>query len=220
MKCQSCGAEIASNQSACEYCGCRAPIPAPLPAQSIGESQSAGEVFTAIRQSPAYRDRESSDRIARLPGLRAAETMVPLVGGCFFTAVALVMFIIFMSVGSMASRQFGGAGAIPMLMAIVPFGFVCIGIAIIVMSLKKQSDFSSSPILARPAVATTKRTAVSGSKDTAVSTSLFMTFEFEDGSRVELRPVVDKLFGQIAEGDAGVLFSRSDVALDFDRVRI
>ena len=218
MKCESCGAEIAASRTACEYCGSQVPKPAPV--QTIGNVQATGNVFAAIHQSPAYRDRNYPERIARLPSPSSAQTIAPVAVGCFFTIVSLVMFIIFMGVGSMAAGQFGAAGAIPMLMAIVPFGFVCIGIAIVVTTLKKQANFSAAPLMARPAVATSKRTSISGSKETALSTSLFMTFEFEDGSRAELRPVADSLFGQIAEGDAGVLFSRADVALDFDRVRL
>ena len=48
---------------------------------------------------------------------------------------------------------------------------------------------------------------------------MYLTFEFEDGSRAELRPVAERLYGELAEGDAGVLFSRANVALEFDRVR-
>jgi hypothetical protein len=220
MKCASCGAEIAASQKKCEYCGSQTPKPAPMPVQNAGEAQTSEAIFEAIRQSPAYRDREEPERLERLPNLSAAETIVPVIFGCFFTVVASVMLFMFLGGGLVAMGGFGAAGAIPMLMAVVPFGFVCVGIAIVVVSLKKKADFSSAPILAQAAVTTAKRTSVSGSKDTAVRTSLFMTFEFEDGTRVELRPVAENLFGQIAEGDAGVLFSRSDVALDFDRVRM
>jgi len=218
MKCESCGAEIASDRTVCEYCGSQVPKSAPV--QTVGKVQATGNVFAAIHQSPAYRDREEPKRIAMLPQPGTAQTVLPVVFGCFFTIVSLVMLMIFLGVGVAASSAVGPMGAIPMLMAIVPLGFVCIGIFLIFTTMRKRSEFSAAPIMARPAMATAKRTAVSGSKDTAVSTSLFMTFEFEDGSRIELRPVAEHLFGQIAEGDAGVLFSRADVALDFDRVRM
>jgi hypothetical protein len=218
MKCESCGAEIASDRTVCEYCGSQVQKSAPV--QTVGKVQATGNVFAAIRQSPAYRDRNAPERISKLPQPGAAQTIVPVVFGCFFTMVSLVILTGFLGVGGFIMNVAGPVGAIPMVMAIVPLGFVGLGIFLIITTMRKRSKYTTAPVMAQSAVAIAKRTAISGSKDTAVSTSLFMTFEFEDGSRVELRPVAEHLFGQIAEGDAGVLFSRADVALDFDRVRL
>ena len=64
-----------------------------------------------------------------------------------------------------------------------------------------------------------KRTAVSGgSGNTSATTSYHLTAEFEDGNRAEFQPIHAELYGRLVEGDAGVLFSRAWVALDFDRV--
>ncbi len=74
-------------------------------------------------------------------------------------------------------------------------------------------------MLARPAVIVAKRMAVSGgSGDSSASTSYYLTAEFEDGTREEYQPMTPALYGRVAEDDAGVLFTRSSLALDFDRV--
>jgi hypothetical protein len=67
-------------------------------------------------------------------------------------------------------------------------------------------------------VVKTKRTNTSsGSDDMGASKSYFATFEFEDGSREEYS-VASPLYAQLAEGDAGVVFTRANTVAAFDRV--
>jgi hypothetical protein len=218
MKCAACGAEVAADRTACEYCGSR--IERPVAAVVADSVPGKAEAFAAVRASAAYAGRNSPERRASLPRPSAAETIVPVAFGCLFTVVSLVILAGFLGIGGLAAGAFGAVGAIPLLMAVVPLAFVGVGVFIIYQGIQKNATFSAAPVLARPAMVTSKRTSVSGGKETSVSTSLYLTFEFEDGSRAELRPVAERLYGELAEGDAGVLFSRANVALEFDRVRM
>ncbi|UJF32967.1 DUF2500 domain-containing protein [Paenibacillus hexagrammi] len=64
---------------------------------------------------------------------------------------------------------------------------------------------NSSPVLRRDATVVTKRTKVwGGSENSSASTSYFVTFEFDDQSRLELQ-LSGSEYGLIAEGDRGTL---------------
>ena len=122
----------------------------------------------------------------------------------------------------MVMSDFGIAGVIPIIMSIVPMAFVVIGIVMGVRFMKKYQAFNSSPVRGQAAIITSKRTAISSSDAdsmTRTATSYFITAEYEDGSRQELTVMEHSLFGRLAEGDAGVLFTRFEFALDFDRVQ-
>ncbi|NLE37166.1 MAG: DUF2500 domain-containing protein [Pirellulaceae bacterium] len=104
-------------------------------------------------------------------------------------------------------------------MSVVPVGFVVLGVVMLAKAIRKARQYGEAPLEAHPALIVAKRTEVSGgSGDSSASTSYYLTAEFEDGRRAEFLPARPELFGRVAEGDAGVLFTRTDVALDFDRV--
>jgi hypothetical protein len=213
MKCESCGAEVPAGVAVCDYCGSAAVHPVASP-----RSSARPDVFAAIKRSPAYLRRNSPERVAALPKVGALEMAIPAVGIGLFILVSLVILIGMLSVGGIAGAM-TGFGFIPMLMAIVPLGFVVFGVLSLVYVLKRATDFSAAPVMARAAIAVGKRTSVPGSrKDSLAGASHFITFEFEDGSRVECPVIKPALFGEVTESDSGVLFSRLDTAVAFDRV--
>ncbi|MCX7426948.1 MAG: DUF2500 family protein [Planctomycetia bacterium] len=87
------------------------------------------------------------------------------------------------------------------------------------MNCHEVREFQSAPVLAQAAIVVGKRTCLSGgSGNSSATTSYHLTAEFEDGARAEFQATRPDLYGCVSEGDAGVLFSRASVALDFDRV--
>jgi hypothetical protein len=102
--------------------------------------------------------------------------------------------------------------------AIVPIGFVVIGVLMFIKLLQKTAQFQSSKSIGRPAIIRAKRTEVSGGgKDSSASTSYYITAEFESDDRQEYAADA-ALYARLAEGDAGVLYTRSELAQDFDRI--
>lgn len=199
MKCSSCGAEIPQGTIVCEFCGSAID----MPQHALAASAHAG-IFAKVLGSREYQGRNSAERLAELPKLSAMETAIPVVFfGIFITASG------FMTVMFAAMVPFA---------AIVPAGFVVIGVLLLIKTLGKVKQISAAGVLARAAIVATKRTAVSGgSGDSSAHTSYHVTFEFEDGRRGEYA-VPGKLYAELAERDAGVLFSRADWVQAFDRV--
>ncbi len=75
----------------------------------------------------------------------------------------------------------------------------------IIKAIGIWSSNNASPLVSAYAAAVTKRTQVwGGSGDSGAHTSYYVTFEFQDGRRVELQ-VPNKAFGLIVEGDRGEL---------------
>lgn len=65
-------------------------------------------------------------------------------------------------------------------------------------------DNNAQPVQTLPATVVTKRTKVWGGHNTSSSTSYFVTFQFNDGSRKEFQ-VRGHEFGMLAEDDRGEL---------------
>ena len=157
----------------------------------------------------------------------ASATVGPVIGLAVFIAVsgfiafmALGMAGIFGAVGFSAAGPLGGGIAVvPAFMALVPVGFVVLGLVGILKHSKAMSDFQSGSTMAYAAMIAAKRAQVSGGgKHSSASTSYFITAEFEDGRRVEYAVMTPGLYGKVAQGDAGILFIRGKYALDFDRI--
>ncbi len=217
MKCESCGADVPAGAAQCDYCGSAVAWSAAQPA-AAPRSSSRPEVFEAIKRSQAYLRRTAPERLAALPKVGTLEMAIPAVFLGVFILVSLVIMIGMLSVGGLVGHA-GGPGIIPMCMAVVPLGFIVIGALSLVSVVKRAGNFSAAPVLARPAIVAGKRTQVSGGgHDSSASTSYYLTFEMEDGSRVEYAVMKPALFSEVAESDAGVLFSRLDTAVAFDRV--
>lgn len=115
----------------------------------------------------------------------------------------------------------GGFGGPP---PIFMFFFILIAVLIvgtIVFQIGKGaaawSQNNASPLLTREARIVSKRTKVwGGTGDTSASTSYYITFEFQDRSRLEFK-VKGDTFGLLAEGDSGTLQSQGTRFLDFYR---
>jgi len=76
---------------------------------------------------------------------------------------------------------------------------------------------NNSPVETYNAVVVAKRTNVSGGgSNTSASTSYHVTFQLDDGSRLELR-VRHSDYGALAEGDVGVLTRQGTRFLGFER---
>jgi hypothetical protein len=134
--------------------------------------------------------------------------------------VAVVMMLTVAGGFAAMSGSFGrGFSLIPCVAVICPLAFVGLGVALGVTFFKKMRHYEESPVVARAALIVSKRLSVSGgSGDSSASTSYFVTAEFEDGSREEFQAMTPQLYGRLAERDAGVLFTRATLAVDFDRV--
>jgi len=84
-------------------------------------------------------------------------------------------------------------------------------------SIKMWSKNSSSPQLTVPASVKTKRTETrGGTGDSAANTWYYVTFEVQSGDRMEL-PVRGHEFGQLAEGDLGLLTFQGTRYINFER---
>ncbi|MBA2113013.1 DUF2500 domain-containing protein [Bremerella alba] len=181
------------------------------------------DIFRRIKQSSHYGDRLSPQRIEKLPK--------PGVGQMVFLGVFFVMFcggtlfIAAMAIGVGGVFSFSGRGfpfsILPLCMGIVPIGMFAFGVFIAIKMFQRFQSMRDGKVEAVPAIVAGKRTQVSGgSGDRSASTAYFVTFEFEDGQRKEF-PVFDgSLYGRVSEDDAGILFSRAQFAVDFDRVRV
>lgn len=78
-------------------------------------------------------------------------------------------------------------------------------IFVIVKMLTVWMRNNASPLVSAYAAVVAKRTEVwGGSGDSSANTSYFTTFEFQDGSRLELQ-VHNRDFGLMVEGDGGEL---------------
>ncbi|WP_243370787.1 DUF2500 domain-containing protein [Tetzosporium hominis] len=83
--------------------------------------------------------------------------------------------------------------------------------------IKTWSKNNNSPQLTIPATVKTKRTETSGGHgDSAASTWYYVTFEVQSGDRMEL-PVRGHEFGQLAEGDLGLLTFQGTRFINFER---
>lgn len=88
---------------------------------------------------------------------------------------------------------------------------------IIVNMVKLWMTNNASPLVIARSTAVTKRSEVwGGTGDSGASTSYYVTFELEDGSRVELQ-VQSRVFGLIVEGDLGELSYQGSRFMDFQR---
>jgi len=218
MKCPYCGADVFSTDETCQHCG--SAVTRDLPPVA---SETDGDVFERIKRSPAYAERDSPERLARVPKIGPTALVFPIVFfiffigfGGFMAVMALAMSGLMVGFGGRAA----GVGMVPALMSLVPIGFVVLGVFMMRGAIKKYRRISQAPIESQAAVVAGKRTAVSGGgRNSSASTSYYATFEFEDGTRTEFG-VQEDLYSQLAERDAGILFHRAEYAADFERVNL
>ena len=220
MKCPYCGAEASAARGECEYCG------AAVDAPKTPENVSRDAVFERVVASEEYARRDSPERHAALPSIPAIMQVVPaifLVGficvGGFMALMALSMTGLVGAVGFSVHPAGGLFGLVGLMFALVPVGFVVLGVFLLKKHFEKMRSFGQAPIEGEAVIIVGKRTAVSGGgRNSSASTAYFLTVEFPDGRREEFATLTPGLYAKVAEDDAGVLFIRDRLALDFDRV--
>lgn len=224
MKCKNCGAEVNASSRRCEYCDSAVAREEQENAAAVANVATSSldrraDVFEEIKLSAAYAQRKSSARHEKLPGGSGLAMLTPIIFFVVFILISLIITSGALVMAKMVWSDFGAPGIIPAVMSIVPMGFVVLGIVMGVRSFQKYQAYKSAPIRSRAAIITSKRTVVSGgSGDSSATTAYFVTAEYEDGRRHEFAIMEHSLFGRLAEDDVGVLFTRSEFALDFDRV--
>lgn len=214
MKCPSCGASLPEDSLTCEYCGSRTSTPT---------QQHDRDIFRRVKQSPLYADRLSTDRIAKLPKPGVGQMVFMVFFFIAFCGISLFIAVMAIGIGGVASlsEQAFPFSIIPICMGVVPLGMFAFGVFMAIKMFQRFQMMRDGKVDAVPVVIVGKRTQVSGgSGDSSASTAYFATFEFEDGERKEFSVYDGGLYGRISEDDAGILFSREQFAVDFDRVRI
>jgi hypothetical protein len=218
MKCLSCGADNSPSQVKCSHCGSHLPTSA--------KSDKAA-VFARIKASNQYVDRNSPERLAKLPKIGGLQKVflqvffVMFIGGSAF--MALFMWGMAGVVGLVGFQVEGGMFAAfslaPLLMSIVPIGFVVLGVFLFKKLKKKMDSLEDGPVETVLAVIIDKRTLVSGGGGNSSShTGYYITCEAEDGARKEYQVWDGSMYGRLTADDAGVLYVRGGYGLDFDRV--
>jgi hypothetical protein len=116
------------------------------------------------------------------------------------------------------SMDFGGPPPFFNAMFVIVPVLICGVIAFAIISgIVVWSRNNASPLLSRPSKVVAKRTEVwGGSGDSSASTRYYVTFEFDDRSRLELQ-LKGSQYGLLAEGDRGTLKYQGTRFLDFAR---
>lgn len=106
----------------------------------------------------------------------------------------------------------------PLLFKIFALLFIAFFVFIIIKMLRIWLSNNASPLISASCTAVTKRSEVwGGSGDTSASTSYYVTFQFDDGSRLEFQ-VMNRDFGLIVEGDRGEILYQGTRFKEFKRL--
>ena len=109
------------------------------------------------------------------------------------------------------------ASAFPIFFGIIFIAIISIIILTIVSNIKQYAANKSKPVETLPARIIAKRPHTwGGTGDTSAHTSYYMTFEIENGERLEM-PVNDHLYGMNVEGDTGMLTHQGTQMISFQR---
>jgi hypothetical protein len=107
----------------------------------------------------------------------------------------------------------------PIFMGVIFFIVIGTFLFVIIKGIAQWNYNNSQPELTVSAEVKTKRTRVSGgANDTSASTSYYVTFEIENGVRMEFW-VKAQEYGQLAEGDQGTLSYQGTRFLGFQRMK-
>lgn len=99
------------------------------------------------------------------------------------------------------------------------FALLIIGIFVFVIlkMIRVWMTNNASPLISASCTVVTKRSEVwGGSGDSSASTSYYVTFQFDDGTRLELQ-VINRDYGMIVEGDRGELLYQGTRFKEFKR---
>ena len=110
------------------------------------------------------------------------------------------------------------------LFAVVFFGFIVLFFVVffgaialaVVRGLRRRAQDDAAPIEELPARLVGRRQENRGGGETRIVTKHFVTFELNSGQRLELE-VSGEQYGQLIEGDRGVLRRKGSRFLGFDR---
>jgi len=105
----------------------------------------------------------------------------------------------------------GQLDIVTVILGVLVAAFLCVAVVYIVNSLLR----AAVPKTTAPAQVVARRSAVSGIGD-LVSTHYYLTFQMDDGVRLELR-VPGKVSGLMVDQDRGVLEYRGDTFMAFTR---
>jgi Protein of unknown function (DUF2500) len=97
--------------------------------------------------------------------------------------------------------------------------FIGLFIFTIAKNIKEWSNNNKQPIIPVEALVVSKRTSVSHhhhEHNTSTSTTYYVTFQFNNGDRLELR-LSGREYGLLAEGDKGILSFQGTRFIDFKR---
>ncbi|MEM1126866.1 MAG: hypothetical protein AAGI71_09470 [Bacteroidota bacterium] len=199
MTCSTCGATAPVGAVACPYCE------AALVFDTTIDTRSRDDLFAFVKASDAYARRDDPQHI----GLLALQEAGRRAGKADHRQTAL--FLGAVAVGGIALWQ----------------GHWYIAAALVAAWWGYRKLTGAPPIVsegvaieeAEAALITAKRTQVNaGAAET--STDYFVTVELEDGTRHELAVLTGIVYGDLAEGDAGVAYlARTKTYLAwFDRV--
>ena len=99
--------------------------------------------------------------------------------------------------------------------ALLIIGFI---VFVILKMVRIWLSNNASPLVSASCTAVTKRSEVwGGSGDSRAHTSYYVTFQFEDGRRLELQ-VINRDYGLIVEGDRGELLYQGTRFKEFRRL--
>jgi hypothetical protein len=100
---------------------------------------------------------------------------------------------------------------------LIPLLIIGMIVFAVISGITSWSRNNASPVLRRDATVVTKRTKVwGGSENSSASTSYYVTFEFDDRSRLEMQ-LSGSEYGLIAEGDRGKLTNQGTRFNTFQR---
>ncbi len=169
----------------------------------------------------ADNDRERwVDDVKRHPEYDGALAFKPGAGWLILRTVWMIMFgLVFTAVSVflvlVSPAEPGGFRAVWIIGTVI---FSLVGVGLVVSGLVRLGKVGLAGTRSVPAMITGKRTRVRRSSGTGSgSTTYYVTVEHEDGDRSEVE-TRGRLYGAIAEGDAGVAYLRDRYLIDFRRL--
>lgn len=110
--------------------------------------------------------------------------------------------------------------AMPVIGMIIFFIVIAGFVFAIGSGVKQYASNKSKPIETVPARIIGKRPHTwGGSGDSSAHTSYYVTFELQNGERIEM-PVMDSFYGMHVEGDVGMLTHQGTHMMSFERERL
>lgn len=206
-KCGNCGGVAArADDRFCAYCGTELPRPSSeqtVRVEVVGPFGDLDERFERLKAHASY-----PQWMRWTPS--TAGHAVGLYGGAVF-AVVFIVSSIFMT---------GVFGVLAGPMALFPLGFVAVGVFLLIKTVGRATRYSSAPLVRLPAAVLDERTEVSGGgENSSASTTYYASLQFPDRRRHEF--VVDgRTAGEVARGDVGIAYLKSDVLVAFRRVDV